>query len=336
MAESYPISVVIPVRNASEDLRLCLEALFRSDLTAVEIVVVDDASSEAVSSIVSSFEQSSADCSIRCVRLQEHSGPATARNEGLKRAAHPYVLFVDADIVLPEKSLQWIRETLELYGHLPEVVGVLGVYSEKIPWQDFASNFKNLYTCFLYESTETRSPFLHTPIFCVKKEILKSTAGFDSKLATAEDFRLGMVLGAQGYRFIIDRRIRGIHRKRYSLAGILREDGRRARDLRRILRQHSVTRRQRRFYYRAHRISRLLSAAIPGPLLVLLALTPLSSNCSVVALLLLLVFTLCNASFLRFAQRRQGLPFALGAIGFLFLEMLRVELSLLFSIFREG
>ena len=336
MAESYPISVVIPARNAGENLKLCLEALFRNDLMAAEIVVVDDASSQAVSSIVSPFEQSSVDVSVRCVRLLSHSGPGAARNEGLKRAAHPYVLFVDADIVLPEKSLQWIRETLELYSHLPEVVGVLGAYSEKIPWQDFPSNFKNLYTCFLYQSTETRSPFLHTPIFCVKKEILESTGGFDPNLATAEDFRLGIVLGAQGYRFIIDRRIRGIHRKRYSLAGILREDWRRSRDLRRIARQQGVTRQQRRFYYRAQRVSRLLSAAIPGPLLAFLALTPLCSNCWVVALLLLLVFAQCNTSFFLFAKRCRGLGFALGAFGFLFLEMLWVELSLLLSILKKG
>ena len=336
MARSYPISVVIPARNAAADLRACLEALFRNDLTASEIVVIDDASTDATSSIALSFQQSSAKVPVRCVRLDEHSGPAAARNEGLRYAAYAYALFVDADIVLPEKSLQWIRETLELYSHLPEVVGVLGVYSEKIPWQDFLSNFKNLYTCFLYQSTETRSPFLHTPIFCVKKEILESTGGFDPKLATAEDFRLGMVLGAQGYRFIIDRRIRGIHQKRCSLAGVLREDWRRAHDLRKIPRQRTVTPIQKKFYYRAHRGSRLLSVVLPGPTLVFLALTPLAPTCAVVVLLLLSIFALCNLSFLVFTGRRRGLGFTLGAFGFLFLEMLWVEISLLLAIFKRG
>lgn len=336
LARSYPLSVVIPAHNAEAHLKLCLEALFRNDLTAVEIVVVDDASSDATSRIVSSFHKRSAGVALRCVRLDRHSGPAAARNQGLKVAQNPYLLFLDADIVLPERSLAWIRETLDLYSHRPDVVGVLGVYAEEIPWQDFLSNFKNLYICFLYKSTDTQSPFLHTPIFCIKKEILESTAGFDTRFSTAEDFRLGVQLGARGNCFIIDRKIQGVHRKRYSLIEILREDWRRTRDLRRIQWRGEMDRAQRKFSYQAHRWPRLLSVALPGPALIFAALTPVHSAYGTTAVFLLLVFYLCHLRFLLYSWRLRGGRFALMASCFLFVEMLWAEISLLVSLHQEG
>ena len=327
---------MIPARNADTALKLCLEALFRNDLVAAEIVLVDDASSDDTRALALSFQQRAGAVAFQCLRLERHSGPAAARNKGLKHAKNPYVLFVDADIVLPEKSLLWVRETLDLYSHLPEVVGVLGVYAEEIPWQDFLSNFKNLCTCFLYKSTDTRSPFLHTPIFCIKKEVLESIAGFDSKFSTAEDFRLGMALGARGYRFIIDRKIRGIHRKSYTFIEILREDWRRTHDLRRIQGRPDFVGAERRFYYQAHRWNRLLSVALPGPVLLLAALTPVNPAYGVIAVLLLLVFYSCNLPFLVYCWRQRGTSFAFRAAVFLFVEMLWAEISLAAALLREG
>ena len=124
-----------------------------------------------------------------------------------------------------------MRETLDAYAARPEVIGVMGVYHEDIPFPEFLSNFKNLPICFLHKTTPTVSPYLHTPILCIKRAILEQARGFDTSLATAEDFRLGLELGSQGYRFIIDRRVRGVHLKRLNLRSLLKEDARRIRDL---------------------------------------------------------------------------------------------------------
>lgn len=328
---SYPISVVIPAHNAIPELRQCLDALFQNDLANTEILVVDDGSSEGLDALISTLSPGSS-IVLRSLRIDQHSGPAVARNKGLEEAKYPHVLFVDADVVLPEQSVAWIRETLHLYAHLPEIAGVLGVYSEVLPCDDFSSNFKNLYTCYLYEITDTRSPFLHTPILCVKKELVERAGGFDPKLHRAEDFRLGVALGSQGYRFIIDRRVRGTHLKRYSLAAILKEDRKRIRDLRKI----KIPEGQKKFYYRAHRWSRLLSVLLPGPILIFTGLILLNPGYGVIALLLLLIFYLCSAPFLSYCRRFRGWVFAVKAAGFLFVEMLWAEVSLLFSGKSDG
>lgn len=323
------------MRNGADTLEKCLDALLQNHLAAVEILVVDDASTDRTREVVAAFRERIEEGKVpfRCFRLEEQLGPASARNLGLIKAANPYLLFVDADMVLPPQGLDWIRETLDLYSHLPQVAGVLGVYSEQIPWDDFFSNFKNLYTCFLYKVTETRSPYLHTPIFCVEKKVLEAAGGFESGLETAEDFRLGILLGSRGYRFIIDRRVQGTHLKRYSLGGILREDWRRMRDLRWIQRGRLAGEVERRFYYQAHRWTRLVSVLLPGPVLLLAALSPMNASFAAAALALLLLFYLCNFPFLVYCARRQGMIFALKSAGFLFFEMLWAEVALGLSVF---
>ncbi|MDA2933715.1 glycosyltransferase [Acidobacteria bacterium AH-259-D05] len=332
LAEAYPISVVIPCHNAAQELKLCLEALLKNDLTHVEILIVDDASSDSTVQVAAGFRQAEEGKSpIQCLLLERKSGPGVARNEGLERARHPYLLFLDADIILGTRSIEWIRESLDLYSHRSDIAGVLGSYSEVTPWDDFLTNFKNLCICFLYRTTDTLSPYLHTPIFCVRREILKQAGGFDARFSTAEDFYLGILLGTEGFRFVIDRRLQGTHLKQYTLTAILREDWRRIRDLGAI----KLNRKQRRFALRAHRLHRLLSLVLPGPVLFCGVLTLLNPIYGTIAVLLLIAFYLCNVPFLIYTGDRRGFGFALKAALFLFFEMLWAEIALVGFLLRS-
>ena len=329
LAESFPLSVVLPSHNTAQELKLSLEALLENDTTKVEILIVDDASTDSTAQVAAAIAQGQkeGDASLQYLPLKQRSGPAAARNEGLKRAKNPYVLFLDSDVVLPRRSLQWIRESLDLYSHRSDIAGVLGSYAEAIPWDDFLTNFRNLSICFLYKSTNTLSPYLHTPIFCVKKEILEEMGGFDPQFKWAEDFRLGILLGSQGFRFVIDRKIEGVHLKRYQLRTILREDWRRVGDLRAM----KLEGEQKRFALRAHRFRRLLSVALPGPVLIFALLTFVGPIFGKIACSLLALFYLSNLPFLFYLRGQRGVGFALKAALFLFLEMLWAELALVGS-----
>ncbi|MFQ5739096.1 MAG: glycosyltransferase family 2 protein [Acidobacteriota bacterium] len=329
LADAYPLSVVIPARNAALHLPRSLRALASNDLRNVEVWVVDDASHDHTSTLDLTLSNT---LPTRILRLERQSGPAAARNAGLARASKTYVFFLDADVVLPKRAVEWIRETLDIYSHRPEVVGVLGVYSEETPGENFFTLYKNLTICYLYQTTETLSPFVHTPIFCIQKDVLQNAGGFDPGLATTEDFRLAIELGRVGFRFVIDRRIRAIHLKQYTFQGILREDSRRIRDLRRI----RITPEKRRFYYRAHRWRRLLSVALPVPSVTLAGLSPFVPSFSALALACLCGFYALNLSFLLFCFRRRGLFFSLKTALFLFVEMLWAELVVIRTWPRQG
>lgn len=324
LAAAYPISVVVPVYNSPYLLRLCLKALLANQRENVEWIVVDDASREDLSAAIESFSE---EAEIRVIRHKRNKGPAAARNTGLAEARNDFILFVDADVEVPPRTIEWIRSTLRLYEHREDVAGVLGRYAERIPYDDFWTNYKNLATIHLYRMTDTISPYLHTPIFCVRREVIESAGGFDAGFATAEDFRLGVVLGSRGNRFIIDRRIRGTHHKRYTLDSILREDARRLHDLSRL----GFKGREKGFAYQAHRPTRILSALLPGITLITV-LAALAAEIPLwLPLLPLAIFAALNLPQLKFFRKCRGRKFALKGGLFLFVEMLYAQ----YRVFRE-
>ena len=327
--DMIPISVVIPVRNSPSQLKQCLQALLSNQMEAVEVIVIDDASTDDTGDVARQAAQEAA-APLQCLRLARRSGPAAARNEGARLASSPLVFFLDSDVALPPETIAWIRETLEMHADRPDVIGVMGVYNESIPWRDFCSNFKNIYVCFLHETTPTVSPYLHTPILCMRRDVLERVGGFDESLSTAEDFRLGLKLGALGYRFIVDRRIRGTHLKRLTFKGLLSEDSRRLRDLLRI--QFDPERPPHT--HEAHRIGRLLSVSLPIPILLMTAASFLSDTAFWSAVALWISFFGSNLGFLRYASRKKGLLFGMKSAAFIFLEMAWAQGALVYWLVR--
>ncbi len=317
LAERWPISVIIPAYNAARHLESCLDALSHNDLTNVQILVVDDGSTDETRAVATKF-------GFRCLETGARQGPAAARNLGFRHALHPHVLFLDADIVLPTSALTRIRETLDLYDHRPDVAGVLGQYAEELPSDDFFTSYKNLSACYLYRITETQSPFLHTPIFCIRRTVFEEAGGFDQGLTHGEDFRLGTRLGSRGFRFVIDRHVNGQHLKRYSFSGILREDWRRVRQLASI----RLPLEERRFSYRAHRWNRLISVVLPGMAVACALSGAIDRRFLAMSAVLIFGFFLLNLHFLFYCGRLRGAWFALRAGVLLFVEMLWAEVAL--------
>lgn len=321
LAEAFPLSIIIPTYNSESTLGACLQGLQANGLEeGSEVTVVDDASSDGTREVA----RESGIETLRLICLEKNSGPARARNEGARQASHPHLLFVDADVVLCGRALEMVRESLDLYSHRKEVAGVLGSYEEGIPDSDFWTNYKNLTTCYLYHRTETLSPFLHTPILCIRRSTFLQFGGFDERRRKAEDFQLGLRLGSRGFRFVIDRRLKGRHLKRYTPREIIREDWSRIRALQAM----QLEPEERRFAYRAHRWDRLISLTLPG-LSILLLLAAYRWPASFwLALFCVLLFGLVNFSFLNYLRRKKGFLFACGSALFLYLEMLLASLCL--------
>ena len=166
----------------------------------------------------------------------------------------------------------------------------------------------------------------------MKRDILVQNGGFSEDQSRAEDFKLGISLGSRGFRFIIDWRVKGIHLKQYSLAGLLAEDWRRIFDLRKIM----LTEEERRFSFRAHRWNRILSLALPAPILVLGLLGIVKAGFLWLAGALLILFGTLNYGFLTFCIQQRGLWFGLKAAFFLLGEMLWAQTAALASLLRRN
>lgn len=101
------VTAVIPTFNREADLRRNLEHLARQSVPALQVVVVDNSSTDGTEAMVRSLMPAWGG-RLRYVR-REPNGPASARNTGLAATTTPFVLFLDSDIDLPP---DWVERAL--------------------------------------------------------------------------------------------------------------------------------------------------------------------------------------------------------------------------------
>lgn len=90
------VSVVVPVYNTERYLRACLESLAAQTLDDVEVIVVDDGSTDGSLAIAREFERRTPGPIFRVFAL-DHGGVSRARNYGAERSGGGYLAFVDSD-----------------------------------------------------------------------------------------------------------------------------------------------------------------------------------------------------------------------------------------------
>lgn len=88
------ISIVMPVYNCEKYLRPCLDSLCKQTLKAIEIICVDDGSTDTSMDILQEFKEK--DKRIH-ILTQNHMGAGMARNKGMKVAKGSFLLFLDSD-----------------------------------------------------------------------------------------------------------------------------------------------------------------------------------------------------------------------------------------------
>lgn len=94
------ISVVVPCFNGANYIAETLKSILNQDQVKLEIIVVDDGSTDQSRSIIESF----IDCRINYI-YQKNQGVSVARNTGLKFIKGDYVVFFDADDIMTEDFL---------------------------------------------------------------------------------------------------------------------------------------------------------------------------------------------------------------------------------------
>lgn len=111
-AENTPkISVIMPVYNTEKYLRQCLNSILNQTMSDIEIICVDDGSSDSSQDILTAY--ANIDRRVKVTR-QENRGAGTARNTGLAMANGDYIHFFDSD--------DWMEANLYevLYKHIRE------------------------------------------------------------------------------------------------------------------------------------------------------------------------------------------------------------------------
>lgn len=105
------VSVIIPVYNAEKYLKQCLDSVTNQTLKEIEIICVDDGSTDNSYHILKKYK--SKDDRIKIIKKDNNEGLLLARKTGVKYAAGEYIMFVDADDYLELEACNLVLKEIE-------------------------------------------------------------------------------------------------------------------------------------------------------------------------------------------------------------------------------
>jgi len=130
MLKNPLVSVIIPTFNRQETISRAIRSCLSQSYQETELIIIDDCSSDNTTEIVKGFKESR----IRYFLHANNSGPAAARNTGLRNVKGEFVAFLDSDDEwLPDKVLQQLNVFTDLHnrGETPGLVFVNGYTNYK-------------------------------------------------------------------------------------------------------------------------------------------------------------------------------------------------------------
>lgn len=98
------VSIIIPAYNSEKSLRSCLDSAVQQSMADIEIICVDDCSTDGTPDILSSLAGS--DRRIRIIKHSTNMGEGAARNTGIDNAKGEYIFHLDADDTIPLDAIE--------------------------------------------------------------------------------------------------------------------------------------------------------------------------------------------------------------------------------------
>lgn len=123
------VSVLVAVYNADGYLAQCIESLLDQSLHDIEVICVDDASTDGSLKILQDY--AAKDERIKVIHLSKNGGQAHARNVALKEARGEYVCFLDSDDWFAPDSLKTCSDVLDKYPDTDSVLFRLMMYYDE-------------------------------------------------------------------------------------------------------------------------------------------------------------------------------------------------------------
>lgn len=184
------ISVIIPVYNEEAVIGSCLSSLAKQTVKSMEIIVVDDGSTDGTTGIITDCRLQTADLELF---KQEHKGPGAARNLGASKAKGEILVFVDADMEFEPDFIEKLA--------MPVIGRCIGTFSKEEFLLNRSSSYARCWNLNLGRSADKMHRFDYPDTQPVFRAILKSefekAGGFDTSIGYTDDWTLFRKLGKE-------------------------------------------------------------------------------------------------------------------------------------------
>ncbi|MFH1751947.1 MAG: glycosyltransferase [archaeon] len=189
------ISIIIPAFNAEKIIGKTIKSLLNQKTRkSFEIVVIDDGSTDGTLNALQKFKSNK---KIR-VFSQQNSGPAIARNNGVKKASGEIIVFIDSDCVAESN---WLEEMVKPFEN-EKVAGVQGAY--KTNQRSLTARFIQVEILDRYKRMQKsiNLDWIGSYSAAYRKKPFLLVGGFDPsfKVASGEDPELSFKLNKFGWK----------------------------------------------------------------------------------------------------------------------------------------
>jgi glycosyltransferase involved in cell wall biosynthesis len=200
LMSSLRFSVVIPVLNAIEYLKSCLDSVTAaiSRYQNAELIVVDNGSTDG------SYEMLLADyATVAKIFQQECITIGALRNFGARAASGDYLCFIDSDCVIDE---DYFEQAASVFASL--IVASAGSMYALPPQPKWIEETWDLLH---RRPKDSYVSYLNSGNFIIARNVFQKIGGFDETLVTGEDAEIGLRLGAAGFKIYNARQIKAVH-----------------------------------------------------------------------------------------------------------------------------
>ncbi|MEU8650726.1 glycosyltransferase family 2 protein [Streptomyces sp. NPDC048737] len=195
------VSLIIPNYNYGRSLGLCIRSAKDQDYPNLEIIVVDDCSTDGSAEIAQSH-------GVTVVSTGTNSGVAVARNTGAARARGSILFFLDSDVALSPGA---VRAAVDLLRDNPGVGAVCGMYEpEPLIRDSLVEECRCLQAYYWRTSSEGTVSFLISAMCAMRVEVFEEIGPFNPKLRQTEEIDYGQRL-SQRYDLLLTPAVRGAH-----------------------------------------------------------------------------------------------------------------------------
>lgn len=176
------ITVIIPFYNSTGTLRNCILSVIGTQYSALEIIIVDDVSTDGSLRIAESLAAEYAG-TVKVVRHEKNAGPAKARNTGARHATGEYLFFLDSDTEMLPDALGRFAERIE------EADAVTGIYYYEPINPGLAQNYKALLN-FYFFSKKGVIPYevFDSARAGIRSSVFRDLGGFKEDLGWGMDY----------------------------------------------------------------------------------------------------------------------------------------------------
>ena len=209
--EAPLLSIVIPVHNQADMLQSCLQHLRQSTWLNYEVMVVDDGSCDASADVARA-------CGCRVIQLGRKAGPGSARNLGAQAAYGGILVFLDADVCVQPKTLEYLVESLKQNS----VDAAFGSYDSAPAAPNLVSQFRNLLHHYVHQTARDEATTFWAGCGAIRKSVFVEAGGFDETFSepSVEDIELGLRLSRAGRRVVVQKQAQVTHLKKWTLSSM--------------------------------------------------------------------------------------------------------------------